>query len=128
MGGEQPNGDWPHVAVVGAGISGLQMAVSLQQAGFAFTIFEKSHEVGGTWRDNTYPGLVCDVPAAVYTYCSARKPDWPRWLASGSEIQEYVRDQWNRSGLRDRIRFGLEITEARWQEGTWVLRTSDGAA
>jgi cation diffusion facilitator CzcD-associated flavoprotein CzcO len=63
------------LAVVGAGISGLHMSRVLQGAGFCPTIFEKADEVGGTWRENTYPGLVCDVPAPVYTYTILAKPD-----------------------------------------------------
>src|SRR3954451_14874155 len=94
----------PTVAIVGAGISGLIMAAKLAESGYAFTIFEKAERVGGTWRDNTYPGLFCDVPAAVYTFSNARNADWPRWLASGDEIQRYVEAQWDRDGLREKIR------------------------
>jgi cation diffusion facilitator CzcD-associated flavoprotein CzcO len=115
------------IAVVGAGISGLHMSRLLEEAGYCPTIFEKADEVGGTWRENTYPGLVCDVPASVYTYSWARKPDWPRWLASGAEIQDYVKAQWLASGLRERIVFGSEVVEARWDDGHWMLRTTDGA-
>src|ERR1700730_6635596 len=114
------------VAVIGAGISGLHMSRLLREAGVSPTILEKASEVGGTWRENTYPGLVCDVPAPVYTYSWARKPDWQRWLASGSEIQDYVKDQWLAAGLHGRSRFGCEVGEARWSGGGWALRTVEG--
>ena len=119
-------GHLPTVAIVGAGVSGLAMAVKLKQAGASFTVFEKAEQVGGTWRDNTYPGLVCDVPAAVYTYSFERNPHWPRWLATGGEIQRYVERVCEKHGLREHIRFATEIVEARWTGDQWNLRTADG--
>jgi cation diffusion facilitator CzcD-associated flavoprotein CzcO len=116
----------PEVAIVGAGVSGLAMAIRLTKAGIPFTVFEKADEIGGTWRDNTYPGLVCDVPAAVYTYSFQRNPDWPRWLATGDEIQRYVEDVCEKHGMREHIRFATEVVEARWVGEQWHLRTSDG--
>jgi cation diffusion facilitator CzcD-associated flavoprotein CzcO len=116
----------PNVAIVGAGVSGLAMAIKLKAAGIPFTIFEKADDVGGTWRENTYPGLVCDVPAAVYTYSFERNPNWPRWLATGAEIQQYVAGVCEQHGLREHIRFATEIVEARWVDDRWQLRTADG--
>jgi cation diffusion facilitator CzcD-associated flavoprotein CzcO len=121
------NGDHrPEVAIVGAGVSGLAMAIKLAEAGIPFTVFEKADEIGGTWRDNTYPGLVCDVPAAVYTYSFERNPHWRRWLATGHEIQRYVEDVCGKHGLRERIRFATEVVEARWMDEHWHLRSADG--
>jgi cation diffusion facilitator CzcD-associated flavoprotein CzcO len=102
------------------------MAIKLEEAGIGFTVFEKSDEVGGTWRDNTYPGLVCDVPAAVYTYSFERNPDWPRWLATGEEIQRYVERVCERYDLRRHISFGTEVVEARWVDEQWHLHTAGG--
>jgi cation diffusion facilitator CzcD-associated flavoprotein CzcO len=116
----------PHVAIVGAGVSGLAMAIKLTDAGIPFTVFEKADEIGGTWRDNTYPGLVCDVPAAVYTYSFERNPHWPRWLATGREIQRYIEGVCEKHGLREHIRFATEVVEARWVDEQWRLRTADG--
>jgi cation diffusion facilitator CzcD-associated flavoprotein CzcO len=119
-------GQRPRVAIVGAGVSGLGMAIKLEEAGIPFTIFEKADEVGGTWRDNTYPGLVCDVPAAVYTYSFERNPHWPRWLATGEEIQRYVERVCDKHGLREHIHFKTEVVEARWTGDDWHLRTAGG--
>src|SRR5919108_851275 len=116
----------PYVAIIGAGVSGLAMAIKLKQAGIPFRIFEKADEVGGTWRDNTYPGLVCDVPAAAYTYSFERNPHWPRWLATGDEIQRYVERVCEKHDLHKHIRFATEVVEARWADEQWHLRTASG--
>src|SRR5690606_26982822 len=75
----------PRVAIVGAGVSGISLAIALKAAGYSFTIFEKASSVGGTWRDNHYPGLTCDVPAFVYTFSASRNAAWDRLLAPGDE-------------------------------------------
>lgn len=118
----------PAVAVVGAGMSGLCVAIALLRSGITdVTIYEKADEVGGTWRDNTYPGLVCDIPSRIYQYSFARKPDWSHLFSPGGEIQDYFRDIADRYGLRERIRFGTEIRHARFDGGRWVLRTDTGS-
>jgi cation diffusion facilitator CzcD-associated flavoprotein CzcO len=118
----------PAVAVVGAGMSGLCVAIALLRSGIEnVTIYEKADEVGGTWRDNTYPGLTCDVPSRVYQYTFAKKPDWTRVFSPGGEIQAYFRGISDQFALRDRIRFGTEIVSARFDDGRWVLRTDAGA-
>ena len=100
----------PAVAVVGAGMSGLCVAIALLRSGITdVTIYEKADEVGGTWRDNTYPGLVCDIPSRIYQYSFARNPDWSHLFSPGGEIQAYFRDVADRYALRERIRFGTEI-------------------
>jgi cation diffusion facilitator CzcD-associated flavoprotein CzcO len=73
-----------NVAIIGAGMSGLCMASKLQDAGIeVFTIFEKADDVGGTWRDNTYPGLTCDVPSRLYTYSFQTKSHWSHLFPPG---------------------------------------------
>lgn len=117
----------PAVAVVGAGMSGLCVAIALLRSGITdVTIFEKADEVGGTWRDNTYPGLTCDIPSRVYQYTFATNPHWSHMFSPGGEIQDYFRKIADRFGLRDRIRFGTEITDARFENGRWSLRTAAG--
>jgi cation diffusion facilitator CzcD-associated flavoprotein CzcO len=117
----------PAVAVVGAGMSGLCVAIALLRSGITdVTVYEKADEVGGTWRDNTYPGLVCDIPSRIYQYSFARNPDWSHLFSPGGEIQAYFRDIADRYGLRERIRFGTEIAGARFEDGRWVLRTGAG--
>jgi cation diffusion facilitator CzcD-associated flavoprotein CzcO len=118
----------PAVAVVGAGMSGLCAAIALLRSGVTdVTIYEKADEVGGTWRDNTYPGLTCDVPSRVYQYSFAKNPSWTHLFSPGGEIQAYFCEIADRYALRDRIRFGTEIVSARFGDGRWVLRTDAGA-
>ena len=118
----------PAVAVIGAGMSGLCVAIALLRSGISdVTIYEKADEVGGTWRENTYPGLTCDIPSRVYQYTFARNPTWSHMFSPGREIQAYFCGVADRFGLRDRIRFGTEVVDARFQGGRWVLRTDAGA-
>ncbi len=118
----------PAVAIVGAGMSGLCAAIALLRSGINdVTLYEKADEVGGTWRDNTYPGLTCDVPSRVYQYTFARNPNWTHLFSPGCEIQSYFRGIADQFALRDRIRFNTEIVSARFEDGRWVLRTDAGA-
>ncbi len=120
-------GNSPRVAIVGAGMSGLCMGNALKHAGLDdFTIYEKAEEVGGTWRENRYPGLSCDVPSRFYSYSFAPNPDWSSVYSPGPEIQDYFVRMADELGLRSQIRFGSEVTETRWEDGRWVLRTRDG--
>jgi cation diffusion facilitator CzcD-associated flavoprotein CzcO len=81
----------PSVAIIGAGISGLCMAIKLIQAGIgSVTIYEKAEAIGGTWRDNTYPGLACDVPSRFYQYSFAPNPNWSQCFSPGAEIRDYL--------------------------------------
>lgn len=117
----------PAVAVVGAGMSGLCVAIALLRSGITdVTVYEKADEVGGTWRENTYPGLSCDVPSRVYQYTFATNPNWSRFFSPGGEIQAYFCGVADRYGLRERIRFGTEIVSARFDGRRWVLRTDTG--
>jgi cation diffusion facilitator CzcD-associated flavoprotein CzcO len=115
------------VAIVGAGMSGLCMGEALKRAGLEdFTIYEKADEVGGTWRENRYPGLSCDVPSRFYSFSFAPNAEWSSAFSPGSEIQEYFVRTADERALRRHIRFGAEVTDARWQGGHWRLRTADG--
>jgi cation diffusion facilitator CzcD-associated flavoprotein CzcO len=115
------------VGIIGAGVSGMAAGLSMQRRGVPFTIFEKADEVGGTWRENRYPGLTIDVPSPIYTFSGQRNPRWGRLLPKQAEILAYHRDVSFRSGLRERIRFGCEITSATWTGTEWELRAADGA-
>src|SRR4029079_829981 len=116
-----------NVAIIGAGMSGLCMAAKLQDAGIdTYTIFEKADEVGGTWRDNTYPGLTCDVPSRYYSYSFRPKPEVSHLLPPGPEIQEYFRQVATERGVRSRIRFGTDVTAATFRDGRWWLTTPAG--
>ncbi|MGW1343787.1 flavin-containing monooxygenase [Kribbella sp. NPDC002412] len=117
------------VVVVGAGASGLGAAIRLKQAGITdFDVLEKSSSLGGTWRDNTYPGCACDVPSALYSYSFAPNPSWSRAFAGQSEIQAYLSDTAARYGVVPHLRFGVEMLRAHWDASAerWLLETSDG--
>lgn len=117
------------IAIIGAGFSGIGLGIRLRQAGWrAFTIFEKGERVGGTWRDNTYPGAACDTPSMHYCLSFAPKVDWSRKWAPQPEILEYLERCVDEHGLRRHLRLGTEIEAARFDEdrGLWVLHTRGG--
>ena len=114
--------------MVGAGFAGIGAAIKLRQAGMDCLVLEKSGEIGGVWRDNTYPDCGCDVPSPLYSYSFAPNPHWGRLFAKQGEIKIYTRQTAERFGVLDRVRFGQELTEARWspEQGLWRLQTSAG--
>ena len=113
-------------AVIGAGMAGVLSAIKLLERRVDVTVFEKGDAVGGTWRENTYPGLACDVAAHWYTYSFARNPDWDRLMAPGPRIREYFERVARERGVFDRIRFGEEVTRLEYQGGVWDLTTAAG--
>ncbi len=118
----------PRIAVIGAGMSGLCLAAKMRAAGMEnVVLFEKADRVGGTWRENTYPGLSCDVPSRYYSYSFAPNPHWTRLYSPGAEIQEYLRRVARDLDLERHIRFRTEVQEAEWIDGRWRVRTTDGA-
>ncbi|MGH3744385.1 MAG: flavin-containing monooxygenase, partial [Mycobacteriales bacterium] len=114
------------IVIIGAGMSGLFMGHALQERGMPFTLYEKAEEVGGTWRDNTYPGLHVDVITRSYEFPFARSRSWSRRYAPGSEIRDYLRRLASDFRLTEHIVFGTEVTEAVWTEGRWRLGLSNG--
>ena len=101
------------VAIIGAGMSGILAGIKLKQRGIEdFTIYEKSGRLGGTWRDNTYPGLSCDVPSHVYAYSFELKGDWTRRFSPGAEIQRYFEGVAAKYGIERHIRYNSEVTRA----------------
>lgn len=118
----------PRVVIVGAGMSGLLMGIRLKQAGIeSFEILEKAERIGGTWRDNTYPGVACDIPSHLYTYSFEPNPHWSHWFSPGSEIQRYFEHVAKKYGLMPHIHFGRETTAARFGDGVWRVRCADGS-
>jgi len=114
------------VVVIGTGLSGVCAAIKLQEADFKnIRIFEKADDVGGTWRDNRYPGVACDVPSHLYSYSFAPNPEWSRWYAPGAEILDYVRNCAKRYGVFDQICFNTTIESATWNADRWVLKDSN---
>ena len=123
-----PPGDFP-IAIIGAGFAGIGMAIRLKQAGLeSFTIFERAAEIGGTWRDNTYPGAACDVPSHVYSLSFEPNPAWSQRFSPSWEIQRYLLGLVEKWGLRAKLRLGTEIVGARFDEtrGIWTLTTAGG--
>ncbi len=117
------------VVIIGAGMSGLGMAARLKEAGrHAFTILEKADSLGGTWRENTYPGAACDVQSHLYWYSFGEQPDWTRTYAGQPEILRNLERFAASHRLAEHIRFGVEVTHATWSDddGSWLLRTSRG--
>lgn len=114
------------VAVIGAGFSGLGMGKALQTAGIDFTIYEKAEDVGGTWRDNQYPGLSCDVPSRYYQFSFAKSGDWTRLLAKGPEIHRYIQRVVREHGLDRHLALDHTLEEATWVDGRWELRFASG--
>ena len=116
------------VVVVGAGASGIGAAIKLAEDNFDFLVLEKGDRVGGTWRDNTYPGCACDVPSALYSYSFAPNPEWTRAFAGQAEIFAYLRGVAKRFDIEKYVRFGVEVHAARYdaESGHWQIETSVG--
>ncbi|MEV8530144.1 NAD(P)/FAD-dependent oxidoreductase [Streptomyces sp. NPDC052000] len=116
------------VLVVGAGFSGIGAAIRLRQEGVRdLLVLEKAPHIGGTWRDNTYPGCACDVPSSLYSYSFAPNPDWSRTFAGQREIHGYLRVTADRYGVGDVLRCGVQVLQAWWDGARWQLETTDGA-
>lgn len=117
------------VAIAGSGFGGLGTAIQLLRDGEKdFVVFERARDVGGVWRDNTYPGCACDVESHLYSFSFARNPDWTRRYSSWSEIQAYLRGCTERFGVLPHVRFDHEVQKATWSEDAqhWILETNHG--
>jgi cation diffusion facilitator CzcD-associated flavoprotein CzcO len=117
------------IAILGTGFSGLGMAIRLKQrGGHDFVVIEKAADLGGTWRDNTYPGCACDIPSHLYSFSFALNPNWSHLYAPSREIWEYLRKCAWRFGILPHIRWNSELQEACWSEDDqcWHITTSQG--
>jgi cation diffusion facilitator CzcD-associated flavoprotein CzcO len=117
------------VAIVGSGFSGLAMAVRLIEAGMDdFVVLERAADVGGTWRDNAYPGCACDVPSHLYSLSFAPNPEWSSTFSPQAEIQAYLRGVAEQRGVLPHVRFGCALESADWDESRqrWSLQTTRG--
>ncbi|PRP93167.1 4-hydroxyacetophenone monooxygenase [Enhygromyxa salina] len=118
-----------HIAIVGAGFSGLGAAIRLRQAGIhEFVILERDEEIGGVWRDNLYPGCACDVESPLYSFSFAPNPGWSRMYSPQAEILAYLRRCADEHGVRAHLRLGHAVSEAVWDPDhrRWALETSRG--
>ncbi len=127
------NGETPlrhvHVAILGAGFAGLGMEIRLKQDGDNdFVVLERAVEIGGTWRDNTYPGCACDIPSHLYSFSFALNPDWSRAYSPQREIQDYLRSCARCFGILPHIQWNSELLNASWNEvdQRWHLITAQG--
>ncbi len=117
----------PRIVIVGAGMSGLAQAILLDRAGFHdVTILEKADRPGGTWRDNRYPGLTCDVPSHLYQYSFDLNPSWSRLFSPGPEIENYFVQSARRHNVERIIRYHTEVVDAHHTGLCWRLTTRDG--
>jgi cation diffusion facilitator CzcD-associated flavoprotein CzcO len=119
------------VIIIGTGFSGLAMAILLKKAGFHdFTVLEKAGDVGGTWRENTYPGAACDVPSLLYSFSFEPNPGWSRSFSPQREILEYLRATARKYGIMPHIQLHAEVDGAVFDEatGTWTVHTKDGVS
>src|SRR3954471_5408455 len=115
--------------IVGSGFAGLCAAIKLAESGETdYLVIEKGDDVGGTWRDNTYPGACCDIPSQLYSFSFAPNPDWTSSYSPQPEIQAYLRRVAQEYGVRSRIAFQIELESAAWDDADqrWHCRTSSG--
>ncbi len=118
-----------HILIIGTGFAGIGMAVRLKEAGYRdFVVLERASSVGGTWRDNTYPGCRCDVPSHLYSFSFAPNPDWSSTFSPQPEIEAYLDKVTDDFGIRPHIRFDHEVLSADWDDerSRWRIRTSQG--
>jgi cation diffusion facilitator CzcD-associated flavoprotein CzcO len=117
------------IVIVGAGVSGIGMAIALRRAGHTdVTVFERSGDIGGVWHHNTYPGAACDVPSYLYSFTADQRRDWTRPCSPQPEIHDYLREVAERRGVASSVRLNTEITSAELDDDalTWTLTTADG--
>ncbi|MEU4422010.1 NAD(P)/FAD-dependent oxidoreductase [Actinoplanes sp. NPDC024001] len=115
------------VAIIGAGFGGVAAAAELLRQGFRdIVLLEKADRLGGVWRDNTYPGCACDVPAPLYSFSFALNPDWSRRYPPREEIISYLNRCAEKSGVSGLIRFGVEVASASWDGRQWCITLTDG--
>src|SRR5438477_765735 len=124
-----PQAEQLSILIIGSGFAGLCMGIQLRKAGIhSFTILERAPDIGGTWRDNHYPGCACDVPANLYSFSFAPNPGWTRAYAGQWEIQAYLKRCADEHQLWPHIRCNQNVTRATYDEGqgVWIVRTAAG--
>lgn len=117
------------LAIIGSGFGGLGAAVMALEHGIeSFVVLERSHAVGGTWRDNTYPGCACDIPSHLYSFSFAQNPEWSRSYPAQPEIEDYLERVKDRFKLDSHLRFGFDVETVRWsdEENWWELISRSG--
>jgi cation diffusion facilitator CzcD-associated flavoprotein CzcO len=121
------SGRQPRIAIIGAGMSGIAAVVKLERAGYTdLTVYEKTDRVGGTWRENTYPGLSCDIPSRWYSFSFALKADWPHRYSYGPDIQAYMESVARDFGVTKKVKFNTAVTDLTYEAPCWHLTTATG--
>lgn len=119
----------PSVVIIGAGMTGIALCIKLRAAGINdIVILEKKDRIGGTWRENTYPGVACDIPSHFYSYSFEPNPDFSNHFAKGAELQAYFSKVSQKYGVEDHIRFEQEVEEAVYRDQQWHITTQQGLA
>lgn len=124
-----PRDESAEILIIGSGFAGLGMGAQLRRHGREdFLILDRAQQVGGTWRDNTYPGAACDVPSHLYSFSFAPNPQWSGFYTPGPEIQDYLVRFSEDEGLTPHLRLGADMLEAHWDPETerWMVRTPRG--
>src|SRR5947207_1414237 len=126
------NGAGPHhhIAIIGTGFSGLGLTILLQQEGIDdVVLLERAEDLGGTWRDNSYPGCQCDIPSHLYSLSVAPNPSWTRTYSYQPEIWDYLRNLAEEHNVIPKIRSGHDVTNAAWDEASkrWKVETAGGS-
>lgn len=121
-------GRQPRIAIIGAGMSGICAVIKLRKAGYTdLTVYEKAGKVGGTWRENTYPGLSCDVPSHWYSFSFEPNPNWSHRFSYGPEIQAYMEHVATKYDVMSVVNLNTCVTELTYEAPTWRLKTDAGA-
>eukprot|EP00051_Salpingoeca_urceolata_P015676 m.204656 g.204656 ORF g.204656 m.204656 type:complete len:540 (+) comp18473_c0_seq7:44-1663(+) len=118
----------PTVAIIGSGFAGIGMAIKLKLKGIPFIVYEKASDIGGTWRENRYPGCACDIPSHLYSFSFELNPDWSRGWSGQKEILAYLHSCCRKYGIYDFIKFETEVKRMTWvaEKHQWELILSSG--
>ena len=115
------------IVVIGGGMAGVLATIKLREHGYRdITVYEKADRLGGTWRENTYPGIACDVPSYLYCYSFAPNPDWSHVYSPGHEILAYFEAVAAEHGVTEHVRLSTEVSALRWRDGGWDIELSTG--
>ena len=115
----------PSVIIIGAGMTGIALVIKLREAGITdITVLEKAETIGGTWRENRYPGVACDVPSHAYTYSFEPNPGWTKFFAEGKEIHEYFKRVYYKYGVNFSTHLNEAVTSCVYNNSQWTVKTS----
>src|ERR1044071_575490 len=114
------------ILVIGAGPGGVAAGAHLRRAGFDFLVLERASAIGGTWRDNNYPGCACDIASSLYCFSFAPNPDWKRAYGEQPEIRDYLQRTARDFDVMRSIRFNEEVKSARWDGQAWEVKSTGG--